>query len=91
MFISRNPPVPKVIFTSPRSKQVWPNSAACWSPRAEAIGTDTPMTEGSVVPNTCPGGHGVGSMASGIPRISKSSESHARSVMLNIIVRAALE
>ena len=30
---SRNEPVPYVFLASPGSKQVWPNSAACWSPR----------------------------------------------------------
>ena len=36
---SRKLPVPYVHFASPGEKQVCPNSAACWSPSAEATGT----------------------------------------------------
>jgi hypothetical protein len=35
----RKLPVPYVFFASPTSKQVWPNVAACWSPRSPAIFT----------------------------------------------------
>ena len=36
---SRKLPVPYVHLASPRAKQVWPNSAACWSPSAAVIRT----------------------------------------------------
>ena len=47
VFISRKPPVPKVLFASPLVKQVWPNSAACWSPAAPAILISPPKCIGS--------------------------------------------
>ena len=41
------PPVPKVLLASPLVKQVWPNSAACWSPAAPAILISPPKCIGS--------------------------------------------
>ena len=37
--MSMKQPVPYVHLICPASKQVWPNRAACWSPRSPAIGT----------------------------------------------------
>ena len=34
--------MPYVFFASPGAKHVWPNVAACWSPRMPAI--DTPFS-----------------------------------------------
>ena len=38
-FISTKLPVPKVTLVIPGSKQLWPKSAACWSPAMPLIGT----------------------------------------------------
>ena len=48
VFISRKQPVPYVFFTCPASKQHCPNSAACWSPAAPAIGIFPPITSEDV-------------------------------------------
>ena len=47
VFISMKPPVPNVFFASPGVKQVWPKSAACWSPAAPAILMPSPKCMGS--------------------------------------------
>ena len=47
VFISMNPPVPKVFLASPGVQQVWPNRAACWSPAAPAILMPSPKCMGS--------------------------------------------
>ena len=46
----RQQPVPYVFFTSPASKQHWPNNADCWSPAAPAIGILSPNIPTSVYP-----------------------------------------
>ena len=90
-FISMNPPVPKVTFTSPSERHCWPNRAACWSPMDPAIGTDTPTSAGSVVPNTHPVGRISGRASIGTPRIPARAGSHARVRMSMSMVRDALE
>ena len=89
--MSRNPPVPYVVLTMPRSKHAWPKSAACWSPAMPAMGISTPRISLSRVPITPLESTTSGRMARGISMRSSSSPSQARVWMLKSIVREALE
>ena len=81
--------MPYVFFASPGEKHVWPNVAACWSPRSPAI-----CTPASAPPLTSPYGalEGLisGSISSGTPITSRTSSSHARVRRSISIVRLAL-
>ena len=72
-------------------KQVCPNNAACWSPAAPAIGISPPRKARSAFPYTQLDGFGSGSMDLGISSSARISSSHSNVLMLNSIVREALE
>ena len=91
VFIRRKHPVPYVFFASPPVKQVCPKSAACWSPAAPAMGILPPKNPGSVYPYTQLEGFGSGSMEAGIFNSRKISSSQVNVLMLNSMVRDALE
>jgi len=78
VFISMKQPVPYVFFAIPGSKHPCPNSAACWSPAAPAIGTSQPKNaSGAVRPYTSDEGRTSGSIAAGTPSSRSSSSSHS--------------
>ncbi len=78
-----------MFFASPWSKQVWPNIAACWSPRIPATGTPP-----SAVPFASPYSSEEdlisGSIDSGIPIRSRLGWCHSSVSRFISIVRDAL-
>ena len=72
----------------PFSKQLCPNSEACWSPAMPQIGISPVMTcalpYSSLLPRT------AGSMLMGMSRARQMRSSHCSVSMLNSIVREAL-
>ena len=86
---SRNEPVPYVFLASPGSKQVWPNIAACWSPRMPDSGRP-PIAEPLASPYSSLEALISGSIERGTP-IRSSASSCQSSVSRSISsVRLAL-
>ena len=89
VFISRKQPVPYVFFAIPLSKQVWPNSAACWSPGDPGDGNLYAADVIGAV-NLAAGRQTFGSMDLGICSLSRILSSQHSLWMSNSIVREAL-
>ena len=75
MLTTKKLPVPNVHFAPPGLKQVWPTSAACWSPSAEATGT--PAIGGPASPYASDDARISGSIVAGTPIASSSSGSQS--------------
>ena len=94
-FMRTKLPVPKVALVMPRSKQAWPNRAACWSPIMALTGTPAsgepvPTASAATVPNRPQDGRTSASAVRGTPNRSHSSSDHRRTTMSKSRVREAL-
>ncbi len=77
---------------SPTSKQVWPNSADCWSPAMPAMGSSRPANDrGSEVAIGPHDGTMSGSAERGTPNSEQSSSDQSPRSRSNSSVREAFE
>ena len=77
-----------MFLASPTEKQVWPNRAACWSPRSPATGM--PASSPLASPYTSLDGLICGSMALGTPSVFRMLSSQSRVFRSMSKVRLAL-
>ena len=77
--------MPYVHFASPGAKQVWPNSAACWSPSAAAMLTPGSTTD--ALPYTSAEERISGSIARGTPIAASRWSDHCSVEMSISMVR----